>query len=196
MLYFRFLLHWNRYLWYHYSQDWDSCESPVLPNPIGDLLNSDLVTAEATDEPTVIFMELPVEEVAVEEYIVAIKGSSQSATISITSLNCWLKAGWVHGFIPLMPISDPTMCMLQQKALFSRQGADLPVFFWADRIGTWWCPFVAHAFLLITVVKSDYSSYHVLPASLNQAGHSPLTSFISTHRNVSCVYVLQRCTSA
>ena len=50
-----------------------------------------------------------------------------------TSLDCWHKAGRVHGFMLLMPNSDPTICSLSRNR-FIRPG----LFSQSSSVQCWW----------------------------------------------------------
>ena len=131
-------------------------------------------------------------------------------TSTTSSLDCWHKAGWVHGFIPLMLNSDPTTNDPQQKSRITRPRDILLVFDhpvlvslcplkpqisvlgWQEWNLMWSLAVVVKrcqgsmcwsfwdAFLLNTLVESGYLSFCNISVSSNQFDHSPLSSLIKT----------------
>ena len=68
---------------------------------------------------------------AFKRWLIAIKCARKYSPhyyTTTTRLDCWHKAGWVHGFMLLVPNSDPTICMPQQKSRFIWPGYVFPIF--------------------------------------------------------------------
>lgn len=90
------------------------------------------------------------QSVAFNQWWIGIKGPTKHSThyytsSSSSSLGCWHKAGWFHGFMQLTPNYEPTICVPHRKSRFIRPGC---VFLDFNRSSFWPVPTAASEFFL------------------------------------------------
>jgi len=73
----------------------------------------------------------PRQAVAFNDWLVSAPRKHYTTT---TSLDCWHKAGWAHGFMLLMPNSDSTICCLSRNPHSSDQAT-----FFQSLLVQFWC---------------------------------------------------------